>query len=189
MHKPQNDTPDPAMVHPAQLHTVGQLSVASVVAALITAVLLVIAVLPAELGIDPTGLGTQLGLTQMGLMKQEPVTEVPEELPFTAQTTTLSLTLLPNEGAEIKAVMRAGDAIKFSWAADNGPLFYEFHGDPKGRPASEFTSYEKGNKQGSQGTFKATFDGKHGWYWKNKNAQTVTVTIIASGVYQTFAKQ
>lgn len=189
MHKPQNDTSNPATVHSAQRHTVAQLSMASVAAALIAAVLLVIAVLPAELGIDPTGLGTQLGLTQMGLMKHETVTEVPQELPFIQQTTTLSLTLLPNQGAEIKAVMRAGDALEFSWTADKGALFFEFHGDPKGRPASEFTSYGKGTKQDSDGTFEATFDGKHGWYWKNKNAQTVTVTLTTTGVYQSVAKQ
>ncbi|NCG20633.1 MAG: hypothetical protein GWP91_16615 [Rhodobacterales bacterium] len=189
MHKPQNDTPNLATVQPDQRHTVAQLSIASAAAVLITAVLLAIAVLPAELGVDPTGLGTQLGLTQMGLMKQAPITEVPQEVPFVQQTTTQRLTLLPNQGAEIKAVMRAGDAMEFEWAADNGPLFFEFHGDPKGRPASEFTSYEKGTKQGSDGTFEATFDGKHGWYWKNKSAQTVTVTLTTSGVYQSVTKQ
>ncbi|MFT7520921.1 MAG: hypothetical protein ACI9MC_003072 [Kiritimatiellia bacterium] len=189
MDESQHDTDEPAQAHPVQLHTVPQLLMASVAAVLLAAVLLVVAVLPAELGMDPTGLGTQLGLTQMGTMKREPITEVPEELAFTQQTTTLKLILLPNEGAEIKAVMRAGDAMQFRWTADNGPLFFEFHGDPTGRPAGEFTSYEKGNKWSSEGNFEATFEGKHGWYWKNKTTQTVTVTLTTTGVYQTVSKQ
>ncbi len=41
----------------------------TVIAALVAALLLVVAVLPAEYGIDPTGVGRVLGLTQMGEIK------------------------------------------------------------------------------------------------------------------------
>ncbi|WP_434478467.1 hypothetical protein [Gemmatimonas sp.] len=42
---------------------------ASLVAVVIAAVLVVTAVLPAEYGVDPTGIGRRIGLTQMGRLE------------------------------------------------------------------------------------------------------------------------
>jgi len=52
---------------------------ASAVAVLIAVALTVTAVLPAEYGIDPTGFGRRLGLTQMGRLKQELAKEAIED--------------------------------------------------------------------------------------------------------------
>lgn len=52
---------------------------ASVVALVIAAVLVVTAVLPAEYGVDPTGIGRRIGLTQMGRLKQELAKEAIED--------------------------------------------------------------------------------------------------------------
>ncbi len=52
---------------------------ASLVALLIAAVLAVTAVLPAEYGVDPTGIGRRIGLTQMGRLKQELAKEAIED--------------------------------------------------------------------------------------------------------------
>jgi hypothetical protein len=52
---------------------------ASLVAVVIAAVLVVTAVLPAEYGVDPTGIGRRLGLTQMGRLKQELAKEAIED--------------------------------------------------------------------------------------------------------------
>lgn len=52
---------------------------ASVIAVVIAVVLLVIAVLPAEYGVDPTGIGRRIGLTQMGRLKQELAKEAIED--------------------------------------------------------------------------------------------------------------
>ncbi len=46
-----------------------QLVRSTVIAAAVAAVLLVVAVLPAEYGVDPTGIGRLLGLTPMGELK------------------------------------------------------------------------------------------------------------------------
>jgi hypothetical protein len=54
----------------AELPSTGKLLRSTVIAALIAAVLLVTTVLPAEYGIDPTGIGRSLGLTQMGEIKK-----------------------------------------------------------------------------------------------------------------------
>jgi hypothetical protein len=177
-------------IDPADLPTIRQLSVASVVAVAIAVVLGVTTVLPAERGVDPSGVGAVLGLTELGLMKQRADEVTPEiDGASTERSDTLSLTLQPGQGAEIKAVMRPGDTMKFSWMADNGPLFFEFHGDETGKPSSDFTSYEKATRQRSEGTFEAAFDGKHGWYWKNRTEQPIRVQLTTSGVYQSIAKQ
>jgi hypothetical protein len=42
----------------------------TLIAAVVAGVLLVTCVLPAEYGVDPTGVGRVLGLTQMGEVKQ-----------------------------------------------------------------------------------------------------------------------
>jgi hypothetical protein len=53
----------------AELPTAGQLVPSTAVAAATAAALLVTVVLPAEYGIDPTGVGRVLGLTEMGEIK------------------------------------------------------------------------------------------------------------------------
>ncbi|MBX9855581.1 MAG: hypothetical protein K2Y26_08640 [Gemmatimonadaceae bacterium] len=52
---------------------------ASLVAVVIAVVLAVTAVLPAEYGVDPTGVGSRIGLTQMGRLKQELAKEAIED--------------------------------------------------------------------------------------------------------------
>lgn len=44
---------------------------ATMVALVVAVVVVVTAVLPAEYGIDPTGIGRRIGLTQMGLLKRQ----------------------------------------------------------------------------------------------------------------------
>jgi len=55
--------------HQNDLPTSRQLAISTVVALVTATVLLVTVVLPAEYGIDPTGVGRALGLTQMGEIK------------------------------------------------------------------------------------------------------------------------
>jgi len=52
---------------------------ASIAALLIAVTLFVTAVLPAEYGVDPTGIGSRIGLTQMGRLKQELAKEAIED--------------------------------------------------------------------------------------------------------------
>lgn len=53
----------------AELPSTGKLLRSTVVAALVATTLLITTILPAEYGIDPTGIGRALGLTQMGEIK------------------------------------------------------------------------------------------------------------------------
>ena len=54
-----------------ELPSSAQLLRSTVIAAVSALVILVTVVMPAEYGIDPTGIGRVLGLTEMGEIKQE----------------------------------------------------------------------------------------------------------------------
>jgi hypothetical protein len=187
------------------LPSIGQLNRATFGAAVAAAVILVTTVLPAEYGVDPTGVGSALGLTAMGLTKQaaagnnagpaEPVEAAPSASVAGSPVTTvlpdgateIRLTLKPFEGKEVKATMKAGQEFTYRWSSNGAALEFELHGDPEGAVNDEYTSYEKGNSASGTGTFRAPFDGRHGWYWKNNGTSPVQVTVTAKGNFAKFA--
>lgn len=192
-----------AMTDP--LPTQPQLFKATAAALLAAGAILITAVLPAEYGIDPTGIGKALGLTRLSvggdktaalpaaLLSSNAVEAAPtmqpaagtvakSDVPFRSDE--MQLTLEPFEGAEIKATMRKGEQFVFAWTIQGGKVNVDMHGE---RPdaGDEFTSYWKDTKQTSaQGAFVAPFDGSHGWYWENRGEQPVTVKVKVSGFYQ-----
>lgn len=168
-----------------------QLGRASVAAVVVMAVLAVIAVLPAEEGIDVTGIGTVLGLTQLGQLKNPGPVGAPDANPsapadpeFALRSDEITVVLGPKKGTEVKATMKAGDQLVYSWESNGAPMFFDFHGEEEGKPSSEFTSFEKGTKVLSKGSFEAPFHGVHGWYWKNTSNEPASVTLTTSGVYR-----
>lgn len=180
-----------------------QLAQATLGAAVVAAALLVVAVLPAEYGIDPTGAGRAMGLTAMGELKHDEVapvaarssaTDAPARstartfAPTALRTEKVTLTLAPNAGTEVKATMRAGEEFDYRWSTDGGDVHFELHGEKKGDSAGAFTSYEKGSSKRGAGTFRAPFDGTHGWYWRNRADTPVTITVTATGVFERFAQ-
>lgn len=175
------------------------------------AMLLVTVVLPAEYGVDPTGLGRVLGLTQMGKIKlalareaeahqaaeaaargtPAPVVPSGEFGPQAALTDSdgrsdvTTLTLGPNEGREIKMVMREGSRANYSWATVGGLVNFDMHAEPSAGPSGSYHTYGKSNGVGSDsGVLIAAFDGNHGWYWRNVGEDSVTVTLHTRGEYQ-----
>lgn len=182
------------------LPTTKQLNKATLGAALAAAVILVTAVLPAEYGIDPTGIGGTLGLTAMGLTKQAAagkgpptaedetiVDNSPVSTTLPDGSTQLTIYLGPFQGIEAKATMKAGQRFAWRWATDGAQVEFELHGDPVGAVGDEYTSYEKGNSAGASGTFRASFDGRHGWYWKNNTNKPIRLTATAKGDFEKFA--
>jgi hypothetical protein len=119
--------------------------------------LLVMVVLPAEYGVDPTGAGRALGLTGLhgstaakgGIVLGDPlggngkldvaqVVAVGEPLPLpnpavhqpatTAPATRVVTVHLPVGGeTEVKAVMRANQVLLYSWHTDGAPVYVDFH--------------------------------------------------------------
>jgi len=197
-----NDIQSPAS---DDLPSLRQLNRATLVALGVAAALLVTTVLPAEYGVDPTGIGGALGLTPMGRMKQaeEAASHAVPQAPSPAATGAESaspsapsetgkpvqvrLTLQPNEGREVKATMKAGGEFDYRWATDGAEVRFELHGEPVGAKNDEYTSYEKGSSTGASGKFRAPFDGTHGWYWKNRTDKPVTITVQATGSFESFA--
>ncbi|MEZ0497676.1 hypothetical protein [Sphingomonas sp. IW22] len=182
------------------LPTLHQLNRATLTAFGVAVVLLVTTILPAEYGVDPIGTGRLFGLTRMGEVKQAehaaeaataPAVTAPSPAasgaPATAQTAEVKITLAPDEGREVKADMRAGDRMTYAWSTGGPEVRFELHGEEHGAPADQYSSYEKGSSAGEKGEFQAPFDGMHGWYWRNRTAAPVTITVTATGTFRSFA--
>jgi len=187
----------------AELPGTAQLLRSTAIAALVAACLLVTTILPAEYGIDPTGIGRVLGLTRMGEIKASLIAEAkarerapaasvrpvsasaaPVEMAPAWQDTT-SVTLKHGEAAEIKLVMRKDASVRFEWSTAGVPVNYDTHGDPVKAPKDFYHGYGTGrNKTGDAGTLQAAFDGKHGWFWRNRSGSEATITLKTSGAYE-----
>lgn len=55
-------------------------------------------------------------------------------------------------------------------------------------PAGTVQCVDQGYKKGKdarqdEGTLEAAFKGQHGWYWKNRSKQPVTVDLSTTGQY------
>lgn len=60
-------------------------------------------------------------------------------------------------------------AVSHRWQADS-PVNVDVHGDPADAPKDFYHGYGKGkNITKSSGTIVAAFDGKHGWFWRNRS--------------------
>ncbi len=166
--------------------------------ALVVALLLLFAfVLPAEYGFDPLKTGAALKLT--GISQAEP--EAPKGAKATPATGSNSVytpqekifkvysddfQLGPGEGMEMKFHMQKGAGMVYGWKAD-GPLTYEFHGEPDVKPTKDyFESYELDDKTGKPsmyGSFTAPSTGIHGWFFKNKGKKDVKFHLNVSGFF------
>lgn len=187
-----------------ELPSTRKLIVSTIIATLVAAVILIVAVLPAEYGIDPTGIGQLIGLKEMGEIKvaledeiqqelaieqktevalDEEVlpTEVPEQENSSSKTETFSFRLEPGDKTEFKLEMLAGAAVEYSWSVDQGHVNFNTHGDS---PDIDYHGYSKGQKvQSDQGSLTAEFAGSHGWFWRNRSDLATTITLEVSGAY------
>jgi hypothetical protein len=201
-----------------ELPTTKQLIRSTFIALLAAVAILITIVLPSEYGIDPTGIGKGLGLTEMGEIKiqleqeaekdhsliksnQQPTYAVAsffEQIfstliisPAAAQTTSstwtdeIKLELTPGQGAEIKLVMKEGGKAEYSWVSENGKANYDLHADGSGKSKS----YKKGRGvPGDDGILEAAFNGSHGWFWRNRDKQTITIILRVRGEYTDIKK-
>ncbi|EXS69798.1 hypothetical protein [Sphingobium sp. Ant17] len=163
--------------------------------------ILTLFVLPAEYGIDPTGVGGALGLTGMVAEPSGPAPATAQPAtPATAPTLptrdsiarttpwrqdSMTITLAPHSGQEVKAHMQQGDSFVFEWQSTGGPVKVDMHGEAPDATDGAFTSYwEEREQTNARGSFTAPFAGTHGWYWRNKGDTPVTVTVKTTGFYK-----
>jgi hypothetical protein len=213
---------------PAELPSTGRLLKSTGIAAAIASALLVTTVLPAEYGVDPTGVGSLLGLTEMGRIKMQlaeeakadaaaevaasqgtpqsspiappsdvqpsgavpaevsPNSAVPPTPAASAQqgqtwSDTTTVNLAPDDGYEVKLVMEKGATARFEWFTNGPKVNYDTHGDG---PGINYHGYGKGtNVERQEGELTAAFTGSHGWFWRNRSGQPLTITLRTSGAY------
>ncbi|WP_295894663.1 transmembrane anchor protein [uncultured Vibrio sp.] len=92
----------------------------------------------------------------------------------------IMLSLKPGQGAEVKLVMEKGQTAQFKWVTKGGPVNYDTHGDGNGKSIS----YEKGRGvPHDNGELVATFTGNHGWFFRNRNENSVVVILRTNGEY------
>ena len=101
------------------------------------------------------------------------------------RTDEISVTLRPNEGKEVKLAMQKGARVNYTWSTDRGVVNYDTHADRTAPPAIKYHGYAKGQgKRSDEGVLISAFDGMHGWFWRNRTSQDVTVTLRTNGEYR-----
>lgn len=191
------------------LPTKAQLRRSSIIAG-IGAVFIGVAVyMPAELGQDPTGVGSLLGLTEMGEIKQQLKVEAEADAGLhggdqsssllndllglfvstahaqEAWQDTITFTLEPGEFTEIKATMEEDATLFYEWTSEGGRINFDLHAHAGGQDVT----YEKGRgKTEGEGSFETPFAGDHGWFWRNRDDEAVTVTLQLRGDYSAIVR-
>ena len=201
-----HNTPKPKL---EDMPTKAQLRRSSIIAG-IGAVFIAVAVyMPAELGQDPTGVGSLLGLTEMGEIKQQLKAEAEADAELhggdvssslmndilglfvsaahaqEAWQDTIIFTLEPGEYTEIKATMEEGAALFYEWTSEGGRVNFDLHAHAGGQDVT----YERGRGQNEgEGSFETSFAGNHGWFWRNRDDEALTITLQLRGDYSAIVR-
>lgn len=168
--------------------------VGALVALLAIAAIVLVFILPAEFGRDPTGLGRALGIT---VLSEEPVNEEFERgrkrtgvlaaLPggtVAEPDDRYTIELGPFESTEFKYTLEKGDKMQFAWRA-TGPIDFDMHSHPFEGGVELTESYAIDKAPSQSGIYTAQFTGIHGWYWQNRSTDNVTLTLEAAGPMET----
>ncbi|NBX02884.1 MAG: transmembrane anchor protein [Alphaproteobacteria bacterium] len=206
-----------------ELPSTKKLVKSTIIAAAVASALLVTVVMPAEYGIDPTGIGKVTGLKTMGEIKMslaeeaarekmtaadvaklassaQPLSQVAKLQPVSAaeaatpveqpsapvaakeRSDETKVTLAPDQGTEVKVTLKKGEKVHYEWTS-TGKVNFDNHADSK-ELNIDYHGYGKGVGQASdKGVIEAAFDGHHGWFWRNRTKETVTLTLKTTGAY------
>ena len=183
----------------SDLPTSSQLLKSTLFAFIVAGILLLTVILPAEYGVDPTGIGELLGLKKMGeiknslekdalteseILKNNPTQNEKIKLEnFDEKQDVMEVEIASGEAIEIKLEMKKGTVVKYQWTTINGGLNFNLHGDGY-KGTNKSITYKKGRMYSSDsGELKSEFDGYHGWFWRNRNDVAVKVILEANGNY------
>jgi hypothetical protein len=203
---------EPSSPYEAQPPSGRRLLKSVLIAIAAAAAVLVLIVLPAEYGIDPTGIGRQLGLTALSgggtrtieiadvIGGNERYREVkvpdprdPTPLPNpavhqdeakTPPTRTMTVTLQPDQETEVKLRLAKSKAVVYTWSVDRGQVYVDFHGHDPSLGDQTWVRYkEQDAARGNSGSLVAPFTGEHGWFWQNYNEFPVVITLTVTGYF------
>lgn len=173
-------------------------------------VLLVGAVLPAEYGIDPLGIGKAAGFSKLyvgdekqaeamqttahKIIKMENVGSGPEvarpdainnpepAVQLAERTDQVNVLVPAGEGLEYKVNMLKHGNLRYEWITDKNEVYFDFHGEVKDNH-NFFESYTIAYSNNIAGSFIAPFEGPQGWYFKNNSNKDITVRLKLRGQY------
>lgn len=199
----------------AELPSSKQLMKSTILAAIAAIVLLFTVVLPAEYGIDPTGVGNLLRLTEMGQVKQQLAEEAAADTAGVVATESVASETLGIDNVteqavdatladtavasgqwrdEIPFTLTPGEGleIKMKMAAGDKTEYSwvvtggDVNFDTHGDAPGQAISYEKGRGVAAdEGVLEAAFTGNHGWFWRNRGESDVQVVLRTRGDYST----
>lgn len=173
----------------------GKLLIGGAAAVIVAAGIVVAFVLPAEYGIDPTGIGKATGLVKIadsagneelerGMKRTGVLTLSEGTLPAEPGTKDhWEITLGAYESVEFKYELAQGKAMVFTWSA-TAPLRYDMHSHPHEGGTALTESYGIGTAQKQHGRYVAAFTGIHGWYWQNRTLEPVKLTLDTTGAVE-----
>ena len=191
----------PDSVPTKELPSVRVLVWLSLAAVVVVALLGVAVVMPAETDRDPSGLGRMIGLSEMGRIKvalakdaaadsgaiQSRAAEAERTVTSVSGSRwrdSLTVTLQPAQGIEVKMSMRTSERAFYAWTTDGGDVYFNMHGEPPNAPKDYAAHrYGKGTSTADTGELVAAFDGVHGWFWRNRTEQPVKITLKTGGEY------
>ncbi len=96
----------------------------------------------------------------------------------------ISITIPAQGDTEYKFYMEKDATLDYAWETDGTELFFDFHGEPAGDTTGYFESFTKGIDSQSNGSLTTSFEGTHGWYWKNDTPSPVTIELKVTGAYR-----
>ena len=156
----------------------------SVLLSMVIAVsILITVILPAEFGIDHTGIGSMLGLD--ALNNPNEITAIISrsgegDLEFRQDEVEV---LIPaKSGLEYKFFLEMYSNINYEWSSPS-PLYFDMHGEPEGDTTGYFESYGASTADVMKGSITVPFAGSHGWYWRNDTDLDITISLKTLGNY------
>jgi len=168
--------------------------VKSVVVAFSVALIIFYSVIyPVEFGKDPLGTGKLFGLPYLTELspKNEIKSDKSEGIAHTGQYSfqrdLVEITIPANGGLEYKFKLEQYDNLLYQWTSSS-PLYFDFHGEPRGDTTGYFESYTIATSDKMEGSMTIPFEGVHGWYWKNTSAEDVIVILKTEGNYEVVGK-
>lgn len=108
---------------------------------------------------------------------------------FPEREDSIQVTVPANKGIEYKVDMLKYGTMTYEWSSEYTTLYFDFHGEVKQAKKVKpedvfFESYTIAYADNMVGTFLSPFEGKHGWYFRNKTNKDVIVTIRLKGQYK-----
>ncbi|MCF6289258.1 MAG: hypothetical protein L3J53_08510 [Proteobacteria bacterium] len=171
------------------------LLLSTIIALVLSSLIYLIVILPAEFNEDPTGLGEKLGLTILSQTENIPETSTVaytkntaasnnDKDAYTFREDEQTIVVPAQKGIEYKFNIKQFDTLTYEWETTDGfPIYFDFHGEPKGDTTDYFESYSIATANQMKGTTTVPFSGSHGWYWQNTTDEEVLIILKTSGNY------